>query len=271
MKQFVFLSLFSLLILFSSCKKEKPEEEQDPDTEEICKLPENFHNDYIERGYTWDEHYIYEGRNIVRGEYLYRSTGGFEIHLHTEYFYANPEKGLLSRRDFYQESVLNSYRLYTYIGEKLIRIEQLDGRSDTLEIRYLFDYNQAGKMVRMREINRFYNMDNTYIYTYDNDDVVNIKKYRTSDLNTLRVEYDYSYSDHIISDTYINTKSWPLTNKHTLVYKRKKIYSGGQVTQTYEYRYNMQYDDDGFPIHILEQKDGYGLIYEGTISYKNCD
>jgi len=261
-KRIVLLSAF-LLFLFS-CKKQKS-----PNS--VKKLPVDYHgvsysngivNAHIEIHYAYDENH-----NLISLTKNYDYENGGSYHYRYEYTYADEEKGLPSKYDKYLNGSLTSHRLYFFTNERLIKTEDWNADMNVLLYTNNFEYDDNGKLSRRRFINSRLGIDETDIFTYEGDNLSHVENYNTEDMQNPQFEYFYDeYDNHPVATKDINSHLWPSLRKNNYRHYKRILYSNGQTTVT-ELFYELEYDEDGYPVRITQRNEEGEITYEMEIEY----
>ena len=262
----LFFMLIIVSVAFTSCKKDKP-------PRKLKKIPTDFHAEYFNNGSRFlrtESHFEYDENNNLTTydkDYLYET--GVRHHYKQEYFYADPEKGLLERVEKYRDGILYARGLFTYRNDTLIRIEDWNPAGDSIMVSHDFTYDANGKVSRIRYVNITRGKDETDILTFNGDDLARIQRYNTSDMQNMIREYQYDeYDDHPLVNIHINTKQWPLLRKHNFTHKVRIDYP---TNRTREYFSELEYDDDGYPVTIIEKDSNGQILFRNRIEYKKAE
>jgi len=183
---------------------------------------------------------------------------------HCEYIYSNENRGELSRVKVYENNIFVKYKKYTYANEKLIRIEEFDAQTDSLEKTIEFTYN--GDLVStMHSESRNGLHGRIEMFTFDGQNPVNIKGYFSSDPGTLIYEYNYQYDNKFHPEKNILTKRWPIKSQNNKTLWRIDVYIGNGYSGEVYYTYT--YDRDNFPVRRVKTNENGDTLNIAEIYY----
>jgi len=264
----LFFMLIIVSVAFTSCKKDKPQRK-------AKKLPTDFYGTYYSNGninFRLETHYTYdEKNNIVYFTRNYNYIDGSSSLFRYEFSYADAEKGLPEKYDKYLDNALIGHRLFFFTDERLTRIEDWNAGMDTLKYSYDFTYDGNGKVTSIRYINPLRNRDNTDLLTFNGDNLTLIKSFQTRDMQNPQREYFYEdYDDHPIASKYVHTRLWPSIRKNNYRHYKRIRYSNGQATTTEKF-YELEYDDDGYPVTITAKNPNGEILYQTHIEYNKTE
>lgn len=259
----IILSVLILFSIFSCCKKDDPE----PEVQQHYKLPTDYHIHVYDSTHTeissQDIHFIYNGRLLTRYESnSVNHYGSYQWKY--EYTYSDEDKGLIDRKKEYYNNEYKKYYRYIYDNDKLIRIEHYDAQADTLTYLQEFTYH-GDRVIRSRKRSVSGTSDVTEVYTFDGDNLINVKGYYTSDLNSIIYEYDYRYDDKFSPQKNILTNTGPLKGIHNKTYWKTRVYIGSGFLTEMFYQYN--YDSEDYPVKRIQTYANSRITTETDIEY----
>lgn len=192
------------------------------------------------------------------------------------YYYNDPQKGLLDRIDIlYNGNVIARFN-YTIENEHTTKTELvvLNNNQWITAIEYYYTYNNQGKVATKRIVDHDYwgdfqnPTDETGVYTYTGDNATNIKWYNTDDMNTIKEEYTLEYDQGKQPFANVVTQTYPATSVNNIIHVIHQIYQ--PAPSTIETFTHIDYNQRNFPVKYQETDDRDNLLNTEEVEYSNC-
>ena len=279
MKKWLYL-LIGLALVAGKCKKDNEEDNGSEEQTYEC-LPKEIdyidHDDALENDNTV---YFYKGNAIDYKVYNYTRSDSTPGSYNLKYYYTDKSKGLLDRIDIVIQGSVVAKIVYTTQNDRIthrkLQVISNDGSQwfDAWDVDYTYDGN--GKMVEARI--QDYDLwndganptDETAVYTYTGDNATDVKYYDTSDLQTVKEEYEFEYDQGKRSFDNVVTQTYPQTRVNNVTRTIHHVYVPAPGS-TYETTTTIQYNGKGFPTQFATMDDRNNPVSTTSVTYDNCE
>ncbi len=267
--------LIAFVLVAGSCKKDKGGEGGSDEETYEC-LPKRLdyvdHNDATENENTV---YTYEKNRIKSKLRTFASGRSYTYN----YYYTDPDKGLLERIDIVIDGDVVARVVYEnqndLITHRKLQVISVDGTQwfDAWDVSYTYDNNNKMVQIRIQDYDLWNDganpTDETGVYTYTGDNMTNSKWYDTNDMQTLKEEFTYEYDQGKRVFDNVVTQTYPTTRVNNVTHVVHQVYLPSPSTE--ETFTTIQYNGKGFPTQFAVTDDRGNALNTQDVEYENCD
>ncbi len=273
MKKVLYL-FFAFALLAGKCKKDKTDDNGSEEQTYEClvkKIVYTDHNDATENEqtvYTYNENAIKSKTRTFSDGTSYKYN----------YYYTDQTKGLLERIDIIIQGTVVAKLNYTIQNGKITQRALVVLANDNVtwlpawEVYYTYNGDKVNtvQIVDHDLWNQGANpTDETGVYTYTGDNLTNSKWYDTSDMNTLKEEFNYQYDQGKRAFDNVVTQTYPKTRVNNIIHMEHNVYGTNPSTEITNTA--ITYNNKGFPTKYEVTDDRGNPLNTEDVEYDNCN
>ncbi len=271
MKKLLFVIL-SLTLLASQCKKNPGGGGGGEENTYEC-LPKTLV--FTDTSGTETYRYTYE-ENRIKSKVRSFDDG---TSLTYNYYYTDPQKGLLERIDILYNGEVVARFNYTIQNERTAKQELvvLSNNQWITAIEYYYTYDDQGRLATKRIVDHDYwgdfqnPTDETGVYTYAGtaENATNAKWYDTDDMNTIKEEFDFEYDQAPTVFHNVVTQTYPHFSVNNITHVVHRVYVPAPSTS--ETFTRITYNERNFPVKFETVDDRDNPLATEEVVYDNCN